>query len=96
MSSLGWRLMCAAALLVGSGYMVFAMAVYFIERRRARVQIDLPARLREFLSEYGADPSAGDERDLAPLRETLELLDELRDTRASSSSAATAMFENIA
>lgn len=96
MSSLGWYLVCAAPLLISSGYVVWAMLFYFIERHRAGVQTDLRNRLREFLSECGDDPSAGDEPELAQLRETLELLDELRETPASSPSAATALFENIA
>ena len=96
MSSLGWYLVCAAPLLVSSGYVVCMMIFYFVERHRAGVQIDLRTRLREFLSEHGADPSVGDERDLAQLRETLELLDELRETPASSPTAATALFKNIA
>lgn len=96
MSSLGWYLVCAAPLLVSSGYVVCVMILYFIERHRAGVQTDLRTRLREFLSECGADPSAGDEPELAQLRETLELLDELRETPASSSSVATALLENIA
>jgi hypothetical protein len=96
MSSLGWYLACAAPLLVSSGYVVWVMVFYLIERHRASVQIDLRSRLRDFLSECGADPRAGDEKDVTQLRETLKLLDELRETRTSSSSAATAQLENIA
>lgn len=96
MSNLGWSLLCAAPLLVSSGYVVCVIVFYFVEHYRAIAEIDLRTRLREFLSECNADPSAGNQRELAQLHETLELLDELRETPASSSSVATALLENIA
>lgn len=96
MSNLGWYFVCAVPLLVSSGYVICVIVFCFIERRRASVQTDLRTRLRDFLSECGADPSAGDERELSQLRDTLELLDELRETPASSSNAAAALLENIA
>lgn len=96
MSSLGWYLLCAAPLVVSSGYVICVLVDYFIERRRADIQMDLRTRLREFLSKRGADPGAGDERELAQLRETLELLDELCETPAGSSSVAKELFEKFA